>query len=305
MGGRLESGQSPYGGARLVAVIPLHVAGSGGEHIDAPELEPASVSLDPEFAGRRPLRILAIDDTLAAREFMQAALSALGYIPALAASAEDALALARAGEYDLIFVDLQLPGMDGFAAAAQLRSLLGVRPFLVALSANALANDAERLNAAGFEGFVRKPLSLRALPALLERAYERSQHAAAGSSAGATALEEPPETIFDADRWLELRSIPTGSGQTLLDKMSARVLADLPELHRRCKEARSSADGAELTRALHDIAGVMFLIGARRAAERARECELAAKRGDLSGSPWAELEAELRRVQRGLLERPR
>lgn len=292
MGGSLAGGQSPAGGARFVASFPARAVGRGASGLGHfPESE-APARPDRSFASRHPLEVLIIDDMDAAREFMHAALLALGYDAALASSAEEGFRQVEARHFGLVLVDIQMPGVDGWAAARGLRARLGPAPFVVALTANALANDAPLLEKVGFDGFVQKPLRFRELMALLRRAHERG-------------VASQPASEFDADRWRELDAVTVGSGESLLARMRARVEAALPEARRRLRAAVDTGDGAELRRALHDLHGLLSLLGASRAAECAGRAERDAEGGSLDEALRSELYERLDAVSGELARNPR
>jgi len=293
MGGSLVSGVSPSGGARLIATFPAASAGRGADAIEGFGAAAAAEPVSAAFAARHPLAVLVIDDNAPAREFMHAALGALGYDAALAASAEDGYRLVEARRFGLVLVDIQMPGIDGWAAARGLRTRIGPGPFIVALTATALANDAASLASVGFDGFLQKPLRFRELQALLRRAHERN------GSAG--------ESEFDEERWRELGAVLLGDGQTLLGRMQQRVLGALPDARGRVLEAHARGDEPELGRALHDLRGLLALIGARRAATVVGRAEEAVASGQLDASTWSEVQtrieavdAELRRPALGV-----
>jgi PAS domain S-box-containing protein len=294
MGGSLSSGRSPSGGARFVASFPARARGLGSTALSPFELDTAPAPLKPSFASEHPIAILVIDDVEPAREFMQAALGALGYEATLAASAEEAFRLAEARFFDLVLVDIQMPGIDGWDAARGLRARLGPEPFLVALTANALANDAPLLRTVGFDAFVQKPLRIRELQALLRRAYEHAAHAALPSE-------------FDPERWRELAAVNVAPGESLLKRMQKRVEAALPELRQRLARARASSDAAELARTLHDLQGLLALLGATRASACMRDAERRVSDeggpASLDAATWAELEARLAAVSAELVRR--
>jgi PAS domain S-box-containing protein len=284
MGGSLVSGASPSGGARFVATFPARAPGVGSAALGPFEPDAAPAPLSRSFSTQHPLAILVIDDVEPAREFMQAALGALGYEAALAASAEEAFRLADARFFELVLVDIQMPGIDGWEAARGLRARLGPKPFLVALTANALANDAPLLRTVGFDAFAQKPMRFRELQALLRRAHERAARA------------EPPSE-FDAERWRELAALSVAPGESLLGRMQKRVEGALPEARRRLIATRDAADAAELARALHDLHGLLALIGATRAASCVRDAERRvteeARADSLDAATWIELETRL------------
>jgi two-component system, sensor histidine kinase len=290
MGGSLVSAKSPAGGARFIASFPSRAHGRGASSIDHFTAEDAPAPLERSFATRHPLEVLVIDDMEPARELLHAALLALGYEAVLATSAEDGFRRVEARRFGLVLVDIQMPGVDGWAAARGLRARLGPEPYVVALTANALANDARLLQNVGFDGFAQKPLRFRELMALLRRAHARA------------ASQLPSE--FEAGRWRELAALAVGPGESLLDRMRRRVEAALPEARQRLDAAYARRDGAELGRVLHDVHGLLSLLGATRAAECAGRAEQAAERAALDAASWAELEARLDAVGAELARQP-
>jgi PAS domain S-box-containing protein len=291
MGGTLESARSPAGGARFVATFPSVVEGREPSAIERFAPDDAGAPLTRSFAQRHPLNVLVIDDLPPAREFMHAALATLGYEATLAASADEGLARAETGNFGLVLLDLQMPGTDGWSAARSLRARLGPAPFLVALTANALANDAVLLEGAGFDGFAQKPLRLRELSALLRRSHERLASAHGASE-------------FDAERWRELAAMPVGDGETLLHRMQRRVSSALPGVWEQVQTLREQGEPAALGRALHDLHGLLSLIGATRAAEQVGRAEHGVERGGVEPSAWAELEQRIAAVRGELARQP-
>ena len=86
-----------------------------------------------------------------------------------------------AGGFDLLLMDVQMPGMDGLEATAAIRLLereSGARTPIVALTAHALAEDRERCLAAGMDAFLTKPLRAPQLNVLLDRYLSQSDRAA-------------------------------------------------------------------------------------------------------------------------------
>jgi two-component system, cell cycle response regulator DivK len=104
-------------------------------------------------------RILVIEDNPDNLRLAGFLLSAFGHEPLLAQSATVGIELATETKPDLILLDLQMPELDGFEAARRLRAKdeLAQTP-IVALTAYAMSGDRERVLAAGFDGYLTKPL---------------------------------------------------------------------------------------------------------------------------------------------------
>jgi two-component system cell cycle response regulator DivK len=109
--------------------------------------------------------ILIVEDNPRNLKLVRDILNHAGYPTLEAASAEDGLALARAARPGVILMDIQLPGIDGVEALGRLRGdpvTAGIP--VVALTALAMREDRQRFLAAGFDGYIAKPLDVRALP---------------------------------------------------------------------------------------------------------------------------------------------
>ena len=107
--------------------------------------------------------ILIVEDNERNLKLLRDLLGAHGYAILEARSAEDALVLARAELPQLVLMDIQLPGMDGLAALRELRAAPETRATpVVAVTAFAMTDD--RLLAAGFDGYLEKPVNVRELP---------------------------------------------------------------------------------------------------------------------------------------------
>ena len=108
-------------------------------------------------------RILVVEDNPKNLKLVRDVLTYAGYEVIEATSGEDGVRLAAERGPDLILMDLQLPGIDGAEALRQIRAIERQVP-VVAVTAFAMNNDRTRAFEAGFDGYVEKPISVRALP---------------------------------------------------------------------------------------------------------------------------------------------
>lgn len=104
-------------------------------------------------------RVLVIEDNAANLTFAVFLLESASHVVLTATDAEEGLARARAELPDLILMDIQLPGMDGLEATAQLKRDEATRGIpVIALTALAMKGDEERIRAAGCNGYIAKPM---------------------------------------------------------------------------------------------------------------------------------------------------
>ncbi|GMA75702.1 hypothetical protein GCM10025880_21190 [Methylorubrum aminovorans] len=137
--------------------------------------QPAPAEPAPAAAPGR--RVLLAEDNPINALLATKALERLGAQVILARDGLEALAAAEGqGPFDLALIDIRMPGLDGLEAARRIRAReaeTGAAPLhLVALTANTGREDVAAAFAAGFDGFLPKPLNLRALPRLLDRRQE-------------------------------------------------------------------------------------------------------------------------------------
>lgn len=107
------------------------------------------------------MTILLADDNLPSRELMREILEASGHIIVEAVNGRDALDLIRQNQPELVFLDLQMPVLDGFSVIRELRSDVRFRSLpVIAVTASAMLGDRERAIAAGFDSYIAKPINL-------------------------------------------------------------------------------------------------------------------------------------------------
>ncbi|MGH7971844.1 MAG: response regulator, partial [Limisphaerales bacterium] len=132
---------------------------------------PASPILDPNLARRFPLRLLLADDNPINQKVGLSVLQKLGYRADLANNGLEVLKALEQKVYDLLFLDVQMPEMDGLEAARQIcqRWSPEKRPCIVAMTGNALLGDREKCLAAGMDDYISKPVRVAELQASIER----------------------------------------------------------------------------------------------------------------------------------------
>lgn len=108
-----------------------------------------------------PARVMIVDDHVLNVELVRFILDAEGFAVALAADAQQALALLPGFAPELILMDIQLPGVDGLALTRQLKADPATRHIvIVAFTAYAMKGDEARMLAAGCDGYISKPIEV-------------------------------------------------------------------------------------------------------------------------------------------------
>jgi len=136
-----------------------------------------SSDFDATFGRRMPLRILVVDDDLVNQRGIGLMLERLGYSPTLVNDGKDALDRIRRSEFDVVFMDIGMPGMDGREATRRIRTASrhpGV-PWIVAFTAAALPGERAAWLSGGMNDCLLKPYRADELTQVLARAYRALQ----------------------------------------------------------------------------------------------------------------------------------
>ncbi|MBB5222655.1 signal transduction histidine kinase/AmiR/NasT family two-component response regulator [Amaricoccus macauensis] len=120
-------------------------------------------------------RVLVVEDNAVNQLLVAKLLTRAGHDATVIGDGEGALKLLRGRDFDVVLMDVQLPGMDGVSVTRAIRELTGaIRDVpVIALTANAMAGDRERYLAAGMDDYVAKPIAARELYAAIDRQMER------------------------------------------------------------------------------------------------------------------------------------
>jgi CheY-like chemotaxis protein len=130
--------------------------------------------IDTGFGQRRPLRLLLAEDNIINQKVATRILSQMGYRPDVVHNGLEVLEALERQKYDVILMDVQMPDMDGLDATRQIRlRYTGVkRPWIIAMTANAMDSDRKNCFDAGMDGYLSKPVRIEALEAELTRSSE-------------------------------------------------------------------------------------------------------------------------------------
>jgi PAS domain S-box-containing protein len=190
MGGTITVRSRPWEGSHFTLELPLLPAEGGPRSVPAPSAEDRSAPGDAS--------LLLVEDNAINQTLAKALLARSGYRLDAVSSGAEALAAVRDRNYDLILMDVQMPGMDGIEATRRIRALEGQRSRIpiIAMTANAMMGDRERFLAAGMDEYVSKPIDSAALLAAIARCL-KLDHARSGEHAGAW---EHRETALDPDQ---------------------------------------------------------------------------------------------------------
>jgi len=253
----------------------------------APPKPAAPNKLDPALASRLPLRILLCDDNSVNQKVAFRLLQQMGYKADMANNGREAVEALERQPYDMIFMDVQMPEVDGIAATKIIRERQsqGLPHFkspmvIIGLTASAMQGDREKCLAAGMDDYLSKPVRPEDIRLVLERwaaiagadspAAATAGAAPAGSSAVVSKPEEAPASSpVDLERLLDL----SGDDPVGLRDLIALYLKQTASQLEQLRAAIAAADAKTVQLVAHSCAGASATCGMNLIVPFLREME--------------------------------
>jgi PAS domain S-box-containing protein len=225
---------------------------------------------------RSALRILLAEDNAMNQKVALRLLERLGYRADVAANGLEAIEALERRPYDVVLMDVQMPELDGLDASRRICELWPAesRPYIVAMTANALPEDREACLAAGMNDYVAKPIRTEELAAALKRARPLAHGNGGAPEVGYVSLDDGA-----------LQNLRDLGGDDFLGEVIDAFLADAPDLIATLRRSLAEQSNEELRRAAHTLKSNGATLGAESFSELCRTLEHSAKTGDLEGAP--------------------
>jgi CheY-like chemotaxis protein len=198
------------------------------------------------------LEILVAEDNEFNAQVLEQLIRERGHRGYIASSGNEALILIESVEFDLVILDLRMPGPDGFAVLERIRERgrrTGKHLPVIALTARARKEDRERCLAAGMDDFWVKPIDARMLWAVIEK-LERAK--------------DPEGTRLDAEgvtcaKWLDAKVLLTGCGgdAVILERIKRALAVHVPIDLARAEASWRAGDAVTLREAAHRLCGML------------------------------------------------
>jgi signal transduction histidine kinase/ligand-binding sensor domain-containing protein/CheY-like chemotaxis protein/HPt (histidine-containing phosphotransfer) domain-containing protein len=255
--------------------------------VEAPAPAPRSHAMAEELAGpplaeRFPMRILLAEDNSVNQKVALLMLERMGYLADVAGDGYEVLQALRRQRYDLVLMDVQMPGMDGLEATRRIRQDLPTaeQPRIIAMTANALDEHREACLRVGMDDFLGKPVLFADLRSALMRIAPQGK-----TPAPAPAAQVGPELpVIEPGRLESLRQLGELTGKPLVRMVVDDFLAETPHRLKRMQEALGCDDAKDLAFVAHALKGTCAQLGALRVAALCAEMEKMGRSGSLEGA---------------------
>jgi signal transduction histidine kinase/HPt (histidine-containing phosphotransfer) domain-containing protein/BarA-like signal transduction histidine kinase len=233
---------------------------------------PPAPVLDADLGRRLPLRVLLADDNPINQKVGLSVLRKLGYRADLASNGLEVLAALEQKAYDVLFLDVQMPEMDGLQAARQICQKWppDKRPRIIAMTGNALVGDREKCLEAGMDDYISKPVRVAELQAALER-WAPASVRKPDTAIFVRPKTIPAETLLDQAVLADLRAMPPSDGLSMLQELVGLFLDNAPQ--RIAQISQSINDAPMLAFHAHALKSMSLNLGAKRVAELSQKLE--------------------------------
>jgi signal transduction histidine kinase/HPt (histidine-containing phosphotransfer) domain-containing protein/BarA-like signal transduction histidine kinase len=253
-------------------------------HLQREKKAPPAPSLDATFARRIPLRVLLADDNPINQKVGLSVLQKLGYRADVVSTGVEVLHALERKAYDIIFLDVQMPEMDGLEATRQIcnRWPPERRPCIIAMTGNALMGDREKCLQAGMNDYITKPVRIAELQEALER-WGPTRKRKFETSFLIRSPVPSRDLVLDEGILAELSEMPPSEGVSIVRELVDLFLESAPQ--RIGQISGSLGDATKLAFHAHALKSMGLNLGAKRVVELSRQLEELARSGDLTDAP--------------------
>jgi CheY-like chemotaxis protein/HPt (histidine-containing phosphotransfer) domain-containing protein len=241
---------------------------------------------------RSTARVLVAEDNVTNQKVAHAMLTKLGCTVHVVSNGGEAIETLRTAPCDLVFMDVQMPHMDGIEATRLIRDpstgLPNPRIPVIAMTARAMKGDREMLIAVGMDDYLSKPIDREELERILERYARAADRSGPQEPVSLSSVPRGGELpVLETEVLMEMIDGDDELYRSILDEFIANLREQLVTV--RC--AVEIGDGETAQRTAHLIKGAAANVGARRLAWAAAALEMAAKDSTATEAPARELEA--------------
>ncbi len=258
-------------------------------------------------------RVLVVEDYIVNQKVASMILQSFGCHVEIAANGHEGLKSVEAQPFDIVFMDCEMPEMDGYEATAEIRKRTDTKRSLpiIAVTAKATKGDRERCLEAGMDDYISKPVRAEDFQAVLERWAPAGVKSLAPEEQAVLEENAPPNasdptsqtpsspSALDAEVLARLRSLAEATDASILGQILQAFLDDGTACLQNLRGALENGEAENLRKAAHALKGASGNVGAKRMADISQKLQVLGESGSVEGAAAQvdALEAEFERVQ--------
>ncbi|MGB3206650.1 MAG: GAF domain-containing protein, partial [Crinalium sp.] len=263
--------------------------------------------IDQNFAKKLPLRILVAEDNRVNQDVALHLLQAIGYRADIVSNGLEVLEALQNRPYDVVLMDVQMPEMDGLSATRQICSQWDSesRPWIIAMTANAMQGDKEECLAAGMNDYISKPIRIEELIQALSKFQPKNlvltdepqksvvyNQQPSQLTSPTSSPKDDSQNPIDAKIWASLQQMLGVGAKEVLGKIINTYLEEAPRLLSEMNAAIAEENPAALVLASHSLRSASANLGAIKLSKLCQELELMGRGGTTVGAQEIILKVE-------------
>lgn len=289
MGGEIEVKSEPGVGSAFSFTLPLAKQAERTQIGPSPAASPVGYQHDSGEveAERSGVRVLVAEDTLTNQILARELLTKRGYEVDVVSSGVEAVKTLSRNSYAAILMDIQMPEMDGYEAAIQIRRGEGADQHtpIIAMTAHALQGDREKALSAGMDDYLSKPVRPEQLDKVLERWLRQAPGARRASPRGTNDVFEKSAASLDQNVLERLRMLRQEGGGHVIEGLMETFLKETATCLATLREAVQREEAPSVKRTAHALSGICLSVGASRMSAICSELEMMGASNNLSRAP--------------------
>jgi CheY-like chemotaxis protein len=284
MGGKIWVESEKGKGSEFNFTIYTKSSESPIEETKTNVLQPA---VDEKLADKYPARILLAEDNDINRLLASKLFNRIGYTIDTASDGKEAFEFVQAKVYDIVFMDVQMPNMNGLDATQNIRSKVSTKtqPIIIAMTAFAAQEDKDACLSAGMNDFITKPITLEDLERMISKWInpDTMKTTQVGTSYSKNAISEDDGALIDKEAIRRLMDIGKQTDPGFLSQVLDMFMAQAPKCIEDIRSGREKGDYNQMWQAAHKLKGTSLNIGAKKMAESCKHIENKGRNFDFKG----------------------
>jgi CheY-like chemotaxis protein/HPt (histidine-containing phosphotransfer) domain-containing protein len=255
---------------------------SGSKNTD--EDNNISKKINVSLATKIPLRVLVAEDNIINQKLILRILEHMGYVPDVVVTGIDVLDSLRRKKYNLIFMDVQMPEMDGLEATKHILEKYNEkdRPKIIAMTANAMQGDREICLSAGMDDYISKPILIEEVQSVIEKWGRKSNNL---NNIIPKKMKFEKEELLDYKIIQGLKELGSDDDNSFLKEVIDLYVEQAPGLIENIKKQFNEKNSLKMSQEAHALKGASLNIGAKKLSEVCKSIELKGKADELEEIP--------------------